>query len=87
MFREGVYRIRGRNKGDDRGRVIVERKEGDDKSREREEGDDKSREREGSLHRSSCRSHRRAPPLDSRCLVLDQCQTSERLLRNPMVEL
>ena len=25
MFREGVYRIRGRNKGDDRGRVIVER--------------------------------------------------------------
>ena len=39
-----------------RGRVIVER----------EEGDNKSREREGSLHRSSCRSHRRAPPLDSR---------------------
>ena len=61
-----------------RGRVIVER----------EEGDDKSREREGSLHRSSCRSHRRAPPLDSRCLVVDQCQTSERLiLGNPIVEL
>ena len=56
-----------RYKGNDRGRVIVER----------EEGDDKSREREGSLHRSSCRSHRRAPPLDSRWSL-----TNVRLVNN-----
>ena len=50
---------------------------------EREEGADKSREREGSLHRSSCRSHRRAPPLHSRW----SSQTSGHMLVALMVEL
>ena len=61
-----------RYKGNDRGRVIVEREGGDDKSRE----GGKSSQIE--LPQSSPSS------TAGLTLVLDQCQTSERLLGNPM---